>query len=148
MPYWLGLCVLRMTCRQNGLYETLFHTVIILSKHHHHHYIYSIPNDYNWKINTINDKTTTLTNRRYAEFIGSTLKTVTELAGGDISKATLMYTESGVDLASKISKGPKQVNIYMNLHINIDITPHICTCIYVLYVCICIYIHSMHRSGF
>jgi hypothetical protein len=38
MPYWLGLCVLRTTCRQNRLYETLFHTVIILSKHHHHHH--------------------------------------------------------------------------------------------------------------
>jgi hypothetical protein len=36
MPYWLGLFVLRRTCRQNRLYETLFHTVIILSKHHHH----------------------------------------------------------------------------------------------------------------
>jgi hypothetical protein len=36
--YWLGLCVLRRTCRQNRLYETLFHTVIILSKHHHHHH--------------------------------------------------------------------------------------------------------------
>jgi hypothetical protein len=36
MPYWLSLCVLRRTCRQNRLYETLFHTVIILSKHHHH----------------------------------------------------------------------------------------------------------------
>jgi hypothetical protein len=38
MPYWLGLCVLRRTCRQNRLYETLFHTVIILSKHHYHHH--------------------------------------------------------------------------------------------------------------
>jgi hypothetical protein len=38
MSYWLGLCVLRRTCRQNRLYETLFHTVIILSKHHHHHH--------------------------------------------------------------------------------------------------------------
>jgi hypothetical protein len=38
MPYWLDLCVLRMTCRQNRLYETFFHTVIIPSKHHHHHY--------------------------------------------------------------------------------------------------------------
>jgi hypothetical protein len=37
MPYWLSLCVLRRTCRQNRLYETLFHTVIILSKHHHLH---------------------------------------------------------------------------------------------------------------
>jgi hypothetical protein len=36
MPYWLGLCVLRRTRRQNRLYETLFHTVIIPSKHHHH----------------------------------------------------------------------------------------------------------------
>jgi hypothetical protein len=40
MPYWLGLYVLRRTCRQNRLYETLFHTVIILSKHHHHTYMY------------------------------------------------------------------------------------------------------------
>jgi hypothetical protein len=39
MPYWLGLCVLRRKCRQNRLYETLFHTVIILSKHHHHHQV-------------------------------------------------------------------------------------------------------------
>jgi hypothetical protein len=38
MPYWLGLYILRWTCRQNRLYGTLFHTVIILSKHHHHHY--------------------------------------------------------------------------------------------------------------
>jgi hypothetical protein len=38
MPHWLGLCVLRMTCRQNRLHETFFHTVIILSKHHHHHH--------------------------------------------------------------------------------------------------------------
>jgi hypothetical protein len=37
MPHWLGLCVLRMTYRQNRLHETFFHTVIILSKHHHHH---------------------------------------------------------------------------------------------------------------
>jgi hypothetical protein len=37
MPYWLGSCVLCRTCRQNRLFETLFHTVIILSKHHHHH---------------------------------------------------------------------------------------------------------------
>jgi hypothetical protein len=36
MPYWLSLCVSRRTCRQNRLYETLFPTVIILSKHHHH----------------------------------------------------------------------------------------------------------------
>jgi hypothetical protein len=36
---WLGLCVLRRTCRQNRLHETLFHTVIILSKHHHHHHV-------------------------------------------------------------------------------------------------------------
>jgi hypothetical protein len=41
MPYWLSLCVLLRTCRQNRLYETLFHTIIILSKHHHHHHIYS-----------------------------------------------------------------------------------------------------------
>jgi hypothetical protein len=42
MPNWLGLCVLRRTCRQNRLYETLFHTVIILSKyHHHHHHMYT-----------------------------------------------------------------------------------------------------------
>jgi hypothetical protein len=34
IPYWMGLCVLRRTCRQD--YETLFH-VVILSKHHHHH---------------------------------------------------------------------------------------------------------------
>jgi hypothetical protein len=40
MPYWLGLCVLRWTCRQNRLYETLFQTVIILSKHHHHRHVY------------------------------------------------------------------------------------------------------------
>jgi hypothetical protein len=39
MPYLLGLCLLRRTCRQTRLYETLFHTVIILSKHHHHHHI-------------------------------------------------------------------------------------------------------------
>jgi hypothetical protein len=36
MPYWLSLCISRRTCRQNRLYETLLHTVIILSKHHHH----------------------------------------------------------------------------------------------------------------
>jgi hypothetical protein len=35
MPYWLSLCVLRRTCRENRLYETLFHTVIILNEHHH-----------------------------------------------------------------------------------------------------------------
>jgi hypothetical protein len=35
MPYWLGLCVLRRTCRQSSLYETLFHCNT-LSKHHHH----------------------------------------------------------------------------------------------------------------
>jgi hypothetical protein len=28
MAYWLSLCVLRGTCRQNRLYETLFYTVI------------------------------------------------------------------------------------------------------------------------
>jgi hypothetical protein len=33
IPYWMVLCVLRRTCRQD--YETLFH-VVILSKHHHH----------------------------------------------------------------------------------------------------------------
>jgi hypothetical protein len=43
MPYWLGLCVLRRTCRQNRLYETLFHTVIILNKHHQHHHHHYIP---------------------------------------------------------------------------------------------------------
>jgi hypothetical protein len=32
--FWLGLCVLRRTYRQD--YETLLH-VVILSKHHHHH---------------------------------------------------------------------------------------------------------------
>jgi hypothetical protein len=39
MPYWLGLFVLRRTCRQNRLYITLFHTVITLSEHHHHYHI-------------------------------------------------------------------------------------------------------------
>jgi hypothetical protein len=39
MPYWLGLCVLRRTCRQSSLYETLFHCNT-LSKHHHHHLLY------------------------------------------------------------------------------------------------------------
>jgi hypothetical protein len=39
IPNWLSLCVLRRTCRQNRLYETLFHTVIILSKHHQHHHL-------------------------------------------------------------------------------------------------------------
>jgi hypothetical protein len=39
MPYWLGLCVLRRTCKQNRLYETFFYTVIILSKHHHHYMV-------------------------------------------------------------------------------------------------------------
>jgi hypothetical protein len=38
MPYRLGICVLSRTCGQNRLYETLFHTLIILSKHHHHHH--------------------------------------------------------------------------------------------------------------
>jgi hypothetical protein len=33
MHYWMGLCVLHRTCRQD--YETLFH-VVILNKHHHH----------------------------------------------------------------------------------------------------------------
>jgi hypothetical protein len=33
--FWLGLCVLRRTYRQD--YETLLH-VVILSKHHHHHH--------------------------------------------------------------------------------------------------------------
>jgi hypothetical protein len=33
--FWLVLCVLRRTYRQD--YETLFH-VVILSKHHHHMY--------------------------------------------------------------------------------------------------------------
>jgi hypothetical protein len=46
MTYWLGLCVLRRTCRQNRLYETLFHTVIILSKHHHHHHHHHIVNHF------------------------------------------------------------------------------------------------------
>jgi hypothetical protein len=40
MAYWLSLLVSRRTCRQNILYETLFHTVIILSEHHDHQYIY------------------------------------------------------------------------------------------------------------
>jgi hypothetical protein len=39
MPHWLGLCVLRMTWRQNRLHETFFHTVIILSKHYLHHHM-------------------------------------------------------------------------------------------------------------
>jgi hypothetical protein len=34
MPFWLGSCVLRRTYRQHGLYETFFHTVIILSRHY------------------------------------------------------------------------------------------------------------------
>jgi hypothetical protein len=38
-PYWLGLCVLHTTYRQTRLYETLFRTVIILSKHHHQMYM-------------------------------------------------------------------------------------------------------------
>jgi hypothetical protein len=38
MTYWLNLCVLSRTCRQNRLYETLFHTVIILNEHYHHHH--------------------------------------------------------------------------------------------------------------
>jgi UDP-N-acetylmuramyl pentapeptide phosphotransferase/UDP-N-acetylglucosamine-1-phosphate transferase len=40
---YASLCVLRRTCKQNRLYETLFHTVTILSKHnhHHHHHIYA-----------------------------------------------------------------------------------------------------------
>jgi hypothetical protein len=33
--FWLGLCVLHRTYRQD--YETLFH-VVILSKHHHHQF--------------------------------------------------------------------------------------------------------------
>jgi hypothetical protein len=36
MPYWTTLCVLRMTCRQSGLYKSLF-PLNTLSKHHHHH---------------------------------------------------------------------------------------------------------------
>jgi hypothetical protein len=36
VSYWLGLFVLPRSCRQNRLYETLSHTVIILNKHHHH----------------------------------------------------------------------------------------------------------------
>jgi hypothetical protein len=35
MPYWTSLCVLRRTCRQSSLYETLFHCNT-LSKHHHY----------------------------------------------------------------------------------------------------------------
>jgi hypothetical protein len=35
IPYWTSLCVLRGTCRQSSLYETLFHCNT-LSKHHHH----------------------------------------------------------------------------------------------------------------
>jgi hypothetical protein len=34
MPYWTSLCVLRRTCRQTSLYETLFHCNT-QSKHHH-----------------------------------------------------------------------------------------------------------------
>jgi hypothetical protein len=37
VPYWLSLCVLHRSCKQNRLYDTLFHSVIIQSKHHHHH---------------------------------------------------------------------------------------------------------------
>jgi Cdc6-like AAA superfamily ATPase len=35
MPYWTSLCVLRKTCRQDSLYEILFHCNTV-SKHHHH----------------------------------------------------------------------------------------------------------------
>jgi hypothetical protein len=35
MLFWTTLCVLRRTCRQSSLYETLFHCNT-LSKHHHH----------------------------------------------------------------------------------------------------------------
>jgi hypothetical protein len=38
MPYWLGLFVSRRSYRHDRLYETIFHTVIILSKYHHHHH--------------------------------------------------------------------------------------------------------------
>jgi hypothetical protein len=38
MPYWTSLCVLRRTCRQSSLYETLSHCNT-LSKHHHHHHV-------------------------------------------------------------------------------------------------------------
>jgi hypothetical protein len=37
MPYWLSLCVWCRIFRQNRLYETVFPTVIILSKDHLHH---------------------------------------------------------------------------------------------------------------
>jgi hypothetical protein len=46
MPYWLSLCVLRRTCGQGSLYETLSHIIIIPSKHHYHHHfslIYAMP---------------------------------------------------------------------------------------------------------
>jgi hypothetical protein len=45
MPNWTSLCVLRRTCRQSSLYETLFHCNI-LSKHHHHHIIIPTGSDY------------------------------------------------------------------------------------------------------
>jgi hypothetical protein len=34
MPYWTSLCVLRRTCRQSSLYETLFHCNIQNKNHH------------------------------------------------------------------------------------------------------------------
>jgi hypothetical protein len=35
MPYWTSLCVLRRTCRQSSLYETLFHCNILSKQHQH-----------------------------------------------------------------------------------------------------------------
>jgi hypothetical protein len=41
MPYCLGLCVLRMTCRQTILHETFFpYCNFFLSKHHHQDKVY------------------------------------------------------------------------------------------------------------
>jgi hypothetical protein len=39
MPYWTSLFVLRRTCRQSSLYETLFHCNI-LSKYHHYYLVF------------------------------------------------------------------------------------------------------------
>jgi hypothetical protein len=67
-------------------------------------------------LKTIPDENNFSFSFRYAELIGSTLKTVTELSGGDTSKASLMY--SGIDLVSKISKGPKKVFLYDDIIIS------------------------------
>jgi hypothetical protein len=40
LPYWTSLFVLRRTCRQSGLCETLFHCNTLSKHHYHHHHHY------------------------------------------------------------------------------------------------------------